>query len=138
KNWANPIKQYAPFDLVISGLAIHHLPDAEKQTLYKQIFELLKPGGMFLHLERVSSKSPWAKEIFQEYFIDHLWSFHKQQGGAKTRDAVEEQFRNRPGRNVDLLAPLELQCRWLEEIGFTDVECFFKIFEIAIFGGIKQ
>jgi hypothetical protein len=26
---------------------------------------------------------------------------------------------------------------WLREIGFRDVDCFWKYFEVAIFGGIK-
>jgi len=27
--------------------------------------------------------------------------------------------------------------RWLQEIGFADVDCYFKIFELALFGGRK-
>src|SRR6478752_6557190 len=33
------------FDLVISALAIHHLPDARKRQLFAEVFELLEPGG---------------------------------------------------------------------------------------------
>ena len=38
-------------------------------------------------------------------------------------------------RRDNILAPVEEQCRWLRRIGFTDVDCFFKAFELAIFGG---
>jgi len=33
---------------------------------------------------------------------------------------------------------LEKQCEWLREIGFNEVDCYMKIFELALFGGIKS
>jgi len=30
---------------------------------------------------------------------------------------------------------VEVQCEWLRDAGFIDVDCFFKAFELAIFGG---
>ena len=35
------------------------------------------------------------------------------------------------------MASVEDQCEWLREIGFADVDCFFKVFELAVFGGRK-
>jgi hypothetical protein len=32
---------------------------------------------------------------------------------------------------------VDRQCQWLEAIGFVDVDCFFKLFELASFGGRK-
>jgi len=32
---------------------------------------------------------------------------------------------------------VEAQCAWLGEIGFADVDCFFRILELALFGGRK-
>ncbi|HMQ52517.1 MAG TPA: class I SAM-dependent methyltransferase, partial [Anaerolineae bacterium] len=29
----------------------------------------------------------------------------------------------------------ETQCAWLRQLGFADVDCYFKIFELAVFGG---
>ena len=43
----------------------------------------------------------------------------------------------RPGRAANILASVEEQCRWLHEIGFQDVDCFWKYFELAIFGGFR-
>ncbi|SPE57295.1 hypothetical protein SBV1_270094 [Verrucomicrobia bacterium] len=30
------------------------------------------------------------------------------------------------------------QCQWLREIGFENVDCYFKVFELALFGGTKR
>jgi tRNA (cmo5U34)-methyltransferase len=135
--WAKSAQKSAPFDLVLSGLAIHHQPDARKRSIYAEIFDLLKPGGLFLHLEHTESRSSWAKEVFEEYFVDSLWNYHRREGGTKPREEIANEFYGSPGRAANILSPVDLQTRWLEEIGFVDVECFFKIFEISIFGGRK-
>ena len=44
---------------------------------------------------------------------------------------------NRPDKKENLLAPVEAQCEELRRIGFEDVDCFFKLFELALFGGRK-
>ena len=138
KTWADSLQKFATFDLILSGLAIHHQPDDRKQGVYRDIFKLLKPGGVFLHLEHVASKTAWAMEVFEEMFVDYLWEYHKKQASTKSRDEISKEYYGCPGRGANILAPLDLQCRWLEEIGFVDVDCFFKLFEITIFGGRKS
>ncbi|NET16999.1 MAG: class I SAM-dependent methyltransferase, partial [Okeania sp. SIO1H6] len=50
---------------------------------------------------------------------------------------INQQYYNRPDKEANILAPVETQCNWLREIGFIHVDCFMKLFEIALFGGIK-
>ncbi len=137
KDWGQAVRDHVPFDLVLSGLAIHHQPDERKREIYREVFDLLAPGGLFLNLEHVASNSAWANRVFEELFIDSLWSYHQQHGGTKSRDTITQEFRANPGRAVNILAPVGLQCRWLEEIGFVEVDCFFRLFECALFGGRK-
>ena len=135
--WQDSVQRDAPFDLILSGLAIHHLPNPRKRELYQEIFGLLKPRGLFLNLEHVASKSDWAREAANNLFIDSVWSYHKQRGGDKSRDEVAQQFQHRHDRHTNMVVPVDLQCRWLEEIGFVDVDCFFKLLETTLFGGKK-
>jgi SAM-dependent methyltransferase len=137
KSWQDAIARDGPLDLVVSGLAIHHLSDERKRELYAEIFALLRPGGLFLNLEHVAFRSPWAEQAFDDLFVDFLWSYHKSRGGDKPRDEVAQQWYYRRDKQTNLLAPVEVQCRWLEEIGFVDVDCFFKLFQLALFGGRK-
>lgn len=135
--WVQTVSDHAPFDLVLSGLAIHHLFDDRKRALYHEIFSLLKPSGMFLNLEHVAPKSDWAKQAFDDLFVDSLWSHHQKRGGTRTRDEIANAWYHRPDKTENILAPVEVQCQWLQAIGFRDVDCFFKLFQLALFGGKK-
>jgi tRNA (cmo5U34)-methyltransferase len=123
------------FDIVVSGYAIHHLPDPRKRDLYAEIFALLAPGGMFVNIEHVASRTPWVERICDELMIDSQQAFHSRQGSSKTREQVAEEFVHRPDKAANILAPVEAQCDWLRACGFADVDCYFKVFELAVFGG---
>ena len=46
-----------PFDVIVSSLAIHHLPAEGKQTLYRDIAERLRFGGCFFNIDSVGAPS---------------------------------------------------------------------------------
>jgi ubiquinone/menaquinone biosynthesis C-methylase UbiE len=135
--WVEKVVAEGPFDAVVSGYAIHHLPDERKRTLYGEIFALLAAGGVFVNVEHVLSATPWVGEINDRLFIDSLYAHHQRLGGGKTREQVAEEYYYRPDKAANILAPVEAQCDWLREIGFADVDCYFKVFELAVFGGRK-
>jgi tRNA (cmo5U34)-methyltransferase len=101
------------FDAIISGLAIHHLTHERKYTLYNEVYDLLKPGGVFCNLDHVASPTP---------------SLHKQ-FLAKTVCKKEDKSNK--------LLDVQTQLRWLEEIGFADVDCYWKWLELALLIGVK-
>jgi tRNA (cmo5U34)-methyltransferase len=126
-----------PFNVIVSGLAIHHLKDERKQALYREIYDLLTGGGVFLNAEHVASSTPTGQEMFDEVMTIHLYQRRKEKGEDVTLEQVRQEFLERPDRAANILALVEDQCRWLREIGFRDVDCFWKYFELAVFGGIK-
>jgi ubiquinone/menaquinone biosynthesis C-methylase UbiE len=126
------------FDAVVSGFAIHHQPDVRKRELYNEMFGLLNSGGMFLNVEHVASASAWLSEQHDQNFIDSLCSFHQRQGSALSREEVAREYYYRQDKVANILTPIEEQCRWLREVGFADVDCYMKIFEIAVFGGRRR
>ena len=135
--WVDAVRDHGPFDLVVSGFAIHHQPDRRKQRLYEEVFELLEPGGLFLNLEHVASKAAIGTGVFEELFLDSLWAYHRAQGGTKSRDELAEQQAVLDDSEENLLAPVDQQCAWLGKAGFVEVDCFFKVLELALFGGVK-
>jgi tRNA (cmo5U34)-methyltransferase len=122
---------HGPFDAIVSGFSIHHQPDPIKRRLYQQCFSLLSPGAMFLNLEHVSSPTPWLESLHDNLMIDCLHHLNPTQ----PRAAIESAYHNRPDKAANILAPLETQLQWLRDAGFTHVDCYLKIFELALFGG---
>jgi SAM-dependent methyltransferase len=120
------------FDLVVSGYAIHHLPHLRKRALYEEIHALLQSGGLFVNVEHVASATPRGEALFDAVYIDHLAARL-----GRPREQVEHEYRNRPDRADNILAPVGEQVGWLRAIGFVDADCYFKWLELAVFGGVK-
>ncbi len=141
KDWLSHLKDHSEipsqFSSVVSGFSIHHQPDSRKQEIYQDIYNLLVPGGIFINIEHVSSPSPWIENQFETLFIDSLFAYQRKTGSAQTRHDVATEFYNRPDKAANILAPVSQQCQWLCDIGFKEVDTYLKIFELAVFGGIK-
>jgi tRNA (cmo5U34)-methyltransferase len=101
-------------DVVVSGLAIHHLEDERKQGLFGEIHGLLAQGGVFANLDLVRSAS----------------------------ERLHKRFRREIGRAeddpTDRLAELSEQIGWLREAGFAEVDCHFKWLELALIVAVKE
>ena len=135
EDWPLNLDEAAPFDVVVSGYSIHHQPDDRKQRIYKQIYGLLQSGGLFLNIEHVASPTPWVEKLSDERFVDSLTQMHRQRGSTQTREQVAAEYYHREDKAANILTPVEMQCQWLREIGFEDVDCYLKIFELVVFGG---
>lgn len=122
------IDQLGSFDLVISALAIHHLDDAGKQQLFGKIFEQLKPGGRFVHVEQVLGPTPEIEAIYEQ-----VW-----QETARAKGVSEADLQNAIERmKQDRSAPLITQLQWLEQAGFEQVNCWYQWYRFATYSAQK-
>ncbi len=133
--WVNNMHAHAPFDVIVSGYSIHHQPDGRKREVYKEIFSLLKPGGWFINIEHVSSANEVNVSLFEKHYTSVRYAIETQNGGTRTLQEVEHEYRTRPDKAANILTPVEDQCNWLREIGYEEVDCFMRIYELAVFGG---
>lgn len=100
-----------PFDVVVSGFAIHHLEDDRKAELYREAAELVAPGGLFANLEVVSSATPEE----HRRFLDLI---------GRPEDDPD-----------DRLAALEDQLGWLADAGLVEVACAWRWMSMALLVG---
>jgi len=112
-----------PWDAVVSALAIHHLPDAGKASLFARVREALAPGGIFVNAEQVAGPTPWLDELYR--------TRHEQASralgttDAEWADSLERQVHDR-------CATVEQHLDWLREAGFGDADCLFKDHRFAV------
>lgn len=133
--WVNAVKPDAPFDAVVSGLSIHHQPDVRKRSIYQEIFSLLQPGGWFINIEHIAPASQLATELFNNHIVDGYYEIERRSGGTRTRAEMADVYLKRPDKDANKLLSVDVQCNWLREIGFADVDCYFRIYELAVFAG---
>jgi len=137
KAWVNRISPKSPFDAIVSGYSIHHQPDIRKREIYQEIFSLLKPNGWFINIEHVSSATQLNVDLFEKHYTSARYAIEIQNGGTRTLEQIVEEYTTRPDKAANILASTELQCDWLREIGYQDVDCYMRIYELAVFGGRK-
>ena len=106
------------FDLIVSSIAIHHVNDNAKVNLYRKVYEILKPGGIFefadqtygatekiyqTHLER------WKKATFELGSTPENWDMW-----------MEHQ------KQHDYHSPVLWHIKNLENSGFKNVDVLWK------------
>lgn len=135
--WVGRMQPHGPFDAIVSGYSIHHQPDARKREIYQEIYSLLKPGGWFINIEHIAAEAQLVIDMFNDHIIDHWYEDEQRKGGTKTREEVAARFLSRPDKDANILLSTEAQCAWLREIGYEQVDCYFRVYELAVFGGRK-
>lgn len=126
---------------IFSSLVVHHLHDAAKRRLYKKVHGLLAPGGALLLIDIVL---PAAER--GQVAVGRNWdTIVRQQSQALTGSLASYETFKQGGWNcysdpdpMDQPAPLFEQLRWLTQVGFKGVDCFWQRGGHAIFGGYKQ
>jgi hypothetical protein len=127
----------AHFDAIVSGLDGEQLSEERKRSFYREVFDLLSPEGVFMNLEYVASATRWTESAWDDQMIDAIFGQQLKGAPRTTRVEVARAYYATATRRADVPAPLEVQCDWLREIGFENVECFLKVRELAMFGGQK-
>lgn len=112
-----------PWDAVVSALAVHHLDDPAKRTLFGRLHTALAPGGLFVNAEQVAGPTALFHDLYAAWH----------QGRATQAGSAPDEWAGAEERmRLDRWATVEHQLAWLREAGFADADCLFKDHRFAV------
>ncbi len=118
------------YDVVVSSLALHHLPrDEEKKEIYSRIYDTLRKGGVFYNSDIVLGSSNYLNNLYMEKWKDFMLK-------NLSLDEIEEKWIPKH-REEDFPVCLLDHLDWLCNTGFKDLDVVWKYSEFAVFGGCK-
>ncbi|ORX71062.1 methyltransferase [Anaeromyces robustus] len=116
------------FDFIISGLAIHHIPDEGKSILYKKCYQWLKKGGLFINCDQIISPNPKLEEMNKKVWFEKIRE-------SKIDEEAIEMLEVR--LKLDKCGTIPLQIKYLMEAGFQDVDILYKYLMFCVFYAYK-
>lgn len=114
--------------MVISALSIHHLTDTQKIRLFKNIYEALPDGGIFINADQILGPTPPVEQVYQDTWLRQIQNLGV--SDADLNAALERM-------KTDRMAPLKSQLDWLQQAGFSPVHCWYQNYRFAVFSGQK-
>jgi tRNA (cmo5U34)-methyltransferase len=115
-----------PFDAIVSSLAIHHLDDAGKASLYSRSHAALRPGGVLVNAEQVLGETAELDALF--------WRWHEREASAL--GATDEEWAAAVQRMThDRCATVSTNLELLRAAGFEDVSVHFADGRFAVLAG---
>ncbi len=117
------------YDIIVSGLSIHHLEDYEKKALYNKIYSLLSHGGIFINGDQFLSRS-----LNGEYNYQKAWKEK-----IENSDLSEDEKKGAYQRMLfDKPATVDNNLKWLEDAGFSDADIYYKYYNFGVISAVKK
>lgn len=121
------------FDVVVAGAVLHHLRgDQEWESVFRKLYQSLRPGGWLWISDLVAHSSPAIRALMTKRYGRYLVEVgdELEYGGEEFRDAVFEEIEVQ-----DTPRPLLYQTELLRDVGFSTVEVLHLDTCFATFGG---
>ncbi len=148
ENWEKKVNE--GIQLIISMSAIHHLESLQKKQLYKRIYDVLEESGWFFNIDEmmtvnfdahVNNLKRWyeygnemRKKIPKDLQTDYeILLQHFKKWKVRNIDNIDKP----KSKGDDIHESFLGQLKWLEEIGFKNVDLFVKYHLWCMIGGQK-
>jgi tRNA (cmo5U34)-methyltransferase len=117
------------FDIILAGAVLHHLrDDADWETTFTKLYQLLKPGGCLMISDLITQDTPVLNNYTLEKYGDYFESIGGKEYHQKVLDYVAKE---------DSPRSINYQLELMKKVGFSQVEILHKNLCFAAFGGIK-
>ena len=118
------------FDAVTSSMALHHAND--RQRLFRQVFAVLKPGGVFVLADHMAGTSPCIQYLLaRERALIRLRIDGKEDLEQLPEMIAVDDERGRREGNLCETVPEYLA--YMDAVGFEDVDCLWRDYWLAVF-----
>ena len=115
------------YQAVVSRLAIHHLPHAEKRALFDRVLTALAPGGVFVDSDMIAGENEAEAAAILDEWRAYMVSRGDDPAEWEEWLVGDDDF---PGSAQGRLT-------WLREAGFADVQIIWKRANFAIIRALK-
>ncbi len=132
----------APLRCAVSSMALHHLEAERKRHMLRRLAERLTPGGALLIADIIATTSEFARRSFAEQWErlardQSLASVGSLNGYERAiAEGWSPKWLTEPEIGEMPYSVFE-QLKWLDEAGFSAVDCFWMRAGHAIYGGYK-
>ncbi|HOQ10237.1 MAG TPA: class I SAM-dependent methyltransferase [Syntrophomonadaceae bacterium] len=116
------------FDAIISALSIHHLEDAQKEELFKRIYNKLPAGGVLANYDQFCAGTANMNKWFDLYWEQQLLA-----SGLTERDI--ELWKER--RKLDKECSVEAQMEMLYRCNFSEIKCLYSYHKFSVIVAIR-
>ena len=128
--------------LIVSSLAIHHLTDDAKRSLFESIARLSDADGAMIYFDMVAPRRPegWQMQADSYARIIRKQAARVPNGNEVVARMESEQWNvfKDPVPDEEIVAPLSDQIGWLRDAGFAYADCFWLVAGHAVIGAYKS
>jgi len=116
------------YDVVISGVSLHHSTKDELKIVFGKLFACLKSGGIFINADQVLGETPEIEKQYEKAWLQQ----------AKEKQCTEEEIAVALKRmEADKTLPLSAQLSLLSGAGFEMVNCWYQYYRYVVYSGCK-
>lgn len=138
RSWRQPCS----YNAVVSSLAVHHLDAQGKRALYRDVYNMLVPGGVFAMIDLVEAAGPITRRLYGTRWTEAVQSASLKHGCEEAAAIFERTGWNyyrltRPDP-VDKPSSVAEHLNWLREAGFVGVDVAWMYAGHAVFAATKE
>lgn len=136
-------RKRSSYDAVMTSLAVHHLDAEGKRALYRDIREMLTPGGVFAMTDLVEAAGPGTRQLAADHWAEAVRRASLEQFGSDEAEKIFEQtewnyYRLPHPDPVDKPSSIAEQLDWLREAGFANADVVWMYAGHAIFTATRE
>lgn len=116
------------YNVVLSAIALHHLASKRQFKIYQRIFDALTEHGIFINAEHVLGATHQLSETYTSNWANVM---------RKMLPVNEAENIINIAHEIDKPVTIRQHFKWLQIIGFKDIDIIWKENQIAVIYGGK-